>query len=107
MSPHPARTLTTLLIAAVSALALAPSAGHAAGAKPKVAPSEARTVTKQALAQTAGLIDAKKVVVKDCDVHGDRALCEAVMRGPRQTLHATVSIRELPDDYVVRVLRLR
>jgi len=107
MTRNSPKALVAALAVLISALALMPSAGYAAGAKPKVAPTEARTVTKQALSQTAGLIDAKKVVVKDCDVHGDRALCEAVMRGPRQTLHATVSIRELRDDYVVRVLRLR
>jgi hypothetical protein len=105
MTPSPRRPLAAALAALVT-LALLPSAGHAAAA-PKVAPNEARTVTKQALAQTAQLIDAKKVVVRSCEVHGDRARCLAVMRGPRQTLRATVAIRELPDDYVVRVLKLR
>ena len=102
--------VSALLAVLVAVLALVPSAGYAAAAspgKPKVAPSEARAVTKQALAQTAGLIDAKKVVVSGCKVNGDRARCQAVMRGARQTLHATVAIRELPDDYVVRVLRMR
>ena len=107
MSPHTRKTLLSTLTALIAALALIPSASHAAAPKPKVAPNEARTVTKQALAQTAGLIDAKKVVVKDCKLNGDHARCEAVMRGARQTLHATVAIRELPDDYVVRVLRMR
>jgi len=97
----PAATLATI----VAALALLPGTGYAA-ATPKVAPKEARAVTKQALAQTAGLIDAKKVVVSRCKLNGDRARCEAIMRGARQTLHATVAIRELPDDYVVRVLRI-
>jgi hypothetical protein len=101
--------LAVLLTVLVAVLALVPSAGYAAAAspaKPKVAASEARTVTKQALAQTAGLIDAKKVVVSRCELNGDRARCQAVMRGARQTLRATVAIRELPDDYVVRVLRI-
>ena len=92
--------------AALVALVLAPSAAAGDDGRPKVAPAEARTVTKQALAQTAGLIDAKKVVVSGCKLNGDRARCEAIMRGARQTLHATVAIRELPDDYVVRVLRI-
>jgi hypothetical protein len=64
-------------------------------------------VTKQALANTADLLDARKIAVRPCEVHGNRALCHAVIRGKRQTLEATVSIRELPDDYVVRVLSLR
>jgi hypothetical protein len=105
MTPSPRRPLAAVL-AVLVALALLPSAGHAA-ATPKVAPNEARSVTKQALAQTAQLIDAKKVVVPSCKVSGARARCIAVIRGPRQTLHATVAIRELPDDYVVRVLKLR
>jgi hypothetical protein len=93
---------------ALALLALAPSAGYAAGGpKPNVAPREARAVTKEALAQTAALIDARKVVVSGCKLSGDRARCEAIMRGPRQTLRATVAIRELENDYVVRVLRMR
>src|SRR4051812_29692311 len=105
MTPSPRRPLAAALAALVT-LALVPSAGHAAAA-PKVAPREARTVTKQALAQTAELIDAKKVVVPSCKIDGARARCIAVIRGPRQTLQATVAIRELSDDYVVRVLKLR
>jgi hypothetical protein len=108
MTRNPRTALASLLAVLVAVLALAPTAGYAASSapKPKVASKEARSVTKQALAQTAALIDAKKVVVTDCKVKGDRARCEAVMRGARQTLHATVAIRELPDDYVVRVLRM-
>jgi hypothetical protein len=106
MTPSPRRPLAAALAAFVTLALLVPSAGHAAAA-PKVAPNEARTVTKQALAQTAQLIDAKKVVVPSCKVDGARARCVAIIRGPRQTLHATVAIRELPDDYVVRVLKLR
>jgi len=105
MTPNPPRPLAAALAALVT-LALLPSASHAA-ATPKVAPNEARTVTKQALAQTAQLIDANKVVVPSCKVDGARARCIAIMRGPRQTLRATVAIRELPDDYVVRVLKMR
>jgi hypothetical protein len=101
--------LAASLAALLATFALLPSAGHAAGrgAKPKVAPAEARAVVKQALAQTAALIDARKVVVPTCKLSGARARCEAIMRGPRQTLRATVAIRELPDDYLVRVIRLR
>jgi hypothetical protein len=92
----------------LAVLALAANAGYAAAGSPKlkVAPAEARSVTKQALAQTAALIDARKVVVKDCKLSGSRARCYAIMRGARQTLRATVAIRELPDDYLVRVLRM-
>jgi hypothetical protein len=102
--PQSPRTSLSTVTAIVAAIALAPSTAHAA--QPKVAVSEARTVTKQALAQTAALIDAPKVAVPSCEVHGARAKCRAIIRGPRQTLRATVTIRELPDDYVVRVLRI-
>jgi hypothetical protein len=104
------RRITIALAVAVGALAphaaLAADAPAAKGT-PHVAPAEAKTVTKQALANTADLLDAKKVVVKSCELDGSRALCHAVIRGKRQTIQATVSIRELPDDYVVRVLSLR
>jgi hypothetical protein len=99
------RPLAISALLATTAL-LVPSAGDAGEPNPKVGASEARAVTKQALAPTAELIDAKKVVVPECRLHGDRARCRAIMRGTRQTLHATVAIRELPDDYVVRVLRI-
>ena len=101
--------MTRRLPAAVAALlvALALTSGAAHAAQPEVASGEARAVTKQALAQTAALIDAKKVVVASCKLDGARARCRAVIRGPRQTLRVTVAIRELADDYVVRVLRIR
>jgi hypothetical protein len=93
----------------LAVLALVPTAGNAAAGEPKleVAPREARSVTRQALAQTAALIDARKVIVAGCKLSGARARCEAIMRGPRQTLRATVAIRETEDDYVVRVLRMK
>jgi hypothetical protein len=100
---HMTRRPPFALAALVATFALTSTAQ---AAEPSVAPSEARTVTKQALAQTAALIDAKKVVVPSCEIHGARARCRAIIRGPRQTLRATVAIRELPDDYVVRVLRI-
>jgi len=43
---------------------------------------------------------------RSCRIDGARARCRAIIRGPRQTLRATVVIRELPHDYVVRVLRI-
>ena len=98
--PHAATTAAALV-----ALALAPSAAAGGEARQKLAPTEART--KQALAQTAALLDARKVVVPECKLNGARARCEAIIRGPRQTLRATVAILELRDDYVIRVLRLR
>jgi hypothetical protein len=103
-------TRRILIATAIACTAIAPHAALAADApsksKPHVAPAEARAVTKQALSQTAGLLDARKVVVKSCELNDDRARCHAIIRGRRQTLEATVAIRELPDDYVVRVLRI-
>jgi hypothetical protein len=100
--------LAGALAALLAVLALVPSAGYAGADSPKlkVAPAEARSVTKQALAQTAALIDARKVVVPRCKLSGPRARCQAIMRGARQTLRATVAIREREDDYLVRVLRI-
>jgi hypothetical protein len=97
------RTAALVLVSII----VATSQANAQSGADQLTESEARGVTKQALAGVAALIDADGVKVRSCHVNGRRARCHALLRGPRQTLHAQVAIRERSDHYFVRLLHIR
>jgi hypothetical protein len=94
------------LTVALAVLSLLGPAADAHAASVRLTHKEANAVTKQALLNVADLIDATTVKVRSCEVRGNRARCHAVVQGTRQRLEADVAIREVPDDYVVRVLHI-